>query len=150
MKPRLYLCLALLAFLAADAPQDPSPSDLELLQGTWVLESGERDGKKVPDDQLGKATVVSKGNKYKITAGIGTATRGTFTIDPDKSPKWLDATAAAGPDKGKTWLGIYTVDGTTHRACLAPPGQPRPEKFASPADSGVIDETWTKQQKKQK
>ena len=53
-------------------------------------------------------------------------------------------TPSAGPGKGKTWLGIYTVDAKNHAACLAPAGEARPKEFASPRGSGVINELWKK------
>lgn len=143
--------LALVVLFAAALPaqageKDAAQKDLDLLQGTWVLVSGQRNGETLPPEKVKGATMVIKGNTYKITEGIGTAVEGTFKLDASKSPKLLDATPSTGPDKGQTWLGIYTVDETSHAACLAPPGKSRPTKFDSPADSGVINEMWRKQE----
>jgi uncharacterized protein (TIGR03067 family) len=146
MKRIRILSLAVLVLLAADSPPDAVKKDLDRLQGTWLLVSGKRDGQTIPEEVVKKATLVVEGNRYKISDDVGTAAEGTFAIDPGKSPKWLDATPSAGPTKGKTWLGIYTVEGNIHKACIAPPGKERPREFASPEGSGIINEVWKKKE----
>ena len=75
-------------------------------QGTWVLVSAQRDGKKESDGKGIKLIIT--GTKYRLTqessAVIGH--RGTFLLDPAKKPKTTDVTVTEGPDKGKTFLGI--------------------------------------------
>jgi hypothetical protein len=36
----------------------------------------------------------------------------------------------------KTKLGIYEIDGTVYKYCLAPAGKPRPTEFVSKKGSG--------------
>lgn len=79
----------------------------------------------------------------------GTSARGTFTIDPAKTPKTADSLQADGPDKGKTLLGIYEIiDETPHkRACWALLGKPRPKTFSSEAGTGHILQVWERTKK---
>ena len=77
---------------------DDAKKELKSFQGTWVLVSAERDGKKEPG---GKGTkLVITGTKYALTqessAVIGHL--GTFTLDPAKKPKATDVTVTDGPD----------------------------------------------------
>jgi len=45
----------------------------------------------------------------QVTGGQETTRPVEFTIDPTRSPKWVDA---EGPDK-RTWSGIYELGGDT-------------------------------------
>ena len=51
-------------------------------------------------------------------------------------PKMVDLTFTAGPEKGKTSLGIYEVDGDTWKICLGLAGKGRPKEFTTKAQSG--------------
>jgi uncharacterized protein (TIGR03067 family) len=55
--------------------------------------------------------------------------RGTVKLNPKASPKELDITGTAGPNKGKTILAIYERDGDTLRACYDLSGKGRPTEF---------------------
>lgn len=99
----------------------------------------------MPEEVRKKTILVTDHNKFTVSTGdeAGTSARGTFKIDPTKSPKTADSLQATGPDKGKTSLGIYEIIDHNHkRACWAPPGHPRPPAFASKAGSGQILQLW--------
>ena len=150
MKRRALLLVTVGLLLAADAPKDHAgKKDLEQLQGTWLLVSAERDGKKVADDEVKKVKLVVTGNKFCFLSGseVGTSAEGTFTLDATKKPKATDSTANAGPDKGKTFFGIYDIEGDTHKVCFAPPGKDRPKEFATKAGSGHIVQVWKREKK---
>ena len=61
---------------------------------------------------------------------------GTFALDADESPKTLDATGTAGQEQGKSYRGIYAIDGDTLKWCVGNPGRPRPSEFVSKFGSG--------------
>jgi uncharacterized protein (TIGR03067 family) len=109
--------------------------DQEAFQGTWVAVSGEQDGKPVPPEEVKKMKLVVKGNRYTFTAGEETE-EGTFKLDPAKKPKAVDVMPTTGRDKGKTVLGIYEMEGDTHKSCFAPAGKERPTEFAGKPGSG--------------
>ena len=141
MRRRALLLVTVGFLLAADAPKDDaSKKDLEQLQGTWGLVSAERDGKKASEEEVKKVKLVVTGNKFRFLEGseVGTSAEGTFTLNATKKPKATDSTANSGPDKGKTFLGIYDIEGETHKVCFAPPGKDRPKKMESEKGSGLL------------
>jgi uncharacterized protein (TIGR03067 family) len=132
----LPAALAAGLLVAADAKDDAAKKDMDALQGKWQLVSLERDGKSV--DVPKDAVRVVKGDKYTINPRPGVTIEGTFKIDPTTKPKQVDATASAGPNKGKTMMGIYEIDGDTLKICYALPGKDRPTEFGSKEGSGWI------------
>ena len=126
--------------IAADAPKD----DLAKLQGTWSLVSAVRDGKDVPDDEVNRTMLVIQGNTFTFpeNARVGTGPRGTFTIDPSRTPRTIDATPSSGPNRGETWLGIYEVMGDLYKIAFAPPGRARPTRYVSEPGSGQLHSVW--------
>jgi uncharacterized protein (TIGR03067 family) len=124
-------------------------ADYQRLSGTWVLSSGVVDGQPVPEEIRKKTRLITMRDKFSLSTGAqtGTSEDGTFTIDPTKSPKTVDSVQGSGPDKGKTFLGIYEIIDDNHkRACWAPAGKPRPTDFASKPGSGYILQVWEREQ----
>ena len=132
-------------FAADNSMQELIDTDYQRLSGTWILSSGVVDGQPVPEDVGKKTKLVTSRDKFTLTTGseTGTSSEGTFTIDPTKNPKTVDSLQGAGPDKGKTLLGIYEIIDDNHkRACWAPAGKPRPAEFTSSPGSGHILQVW--------
>jgi uncharacterized protein (TIGR03067 family) len=140
MRMHAVIVVAVCSSIAADAPED----DLDKLQGTWSLVSAVRDGKDVPDDEVGRTTLVIKGHRFTFPEDttVGTGPSGTFTIDPSRTPKAIDATPDSGPHKGETWLGIYEIAGDLYKIGFAPPDKPRPTRFVSEPGSGRLHSVW--------
>src|SRR4051794_24521738 len=93
---RTLLALVTGLLVAADAPKDdPVQTDLGKLRGTWVLVSAERDGKKPPEEEVKKTKVTfdKDGFTFPDASGIGTSQKGTITVNPGKTPKWMDSKA---------------------------------------------------------
>ena len=133
---------------AADSMDQLIEKDYERLSGTWILTSGVVDGRPVAEGVRNKTKLVTMRDKFTLSTGAqtGTSEDGTFTIDPTKSPKTVDSVQASGPDKGKTFLGIYEIIDDNHkRACWAPAGKPRPTDFTSTAGSGHILQVWERE-----
>src|SRR5205823_73298 len=95
------------------------------LNGTWEPVSIVMDGKGKPLPKEG-ATLTIEDGEYTIRRGGKVVGQGAVTLDPTTTPKSLDIRPATGGYKGKTLLAIYEVTGDTQRACVAPPGKPRP------------------------
>lgn len=130
--------LIALAFVAGIASTIPA-ADKSPLDGKWTLLSVTRDGK--ADDSLKGATRVHDGGKYSVTPPAGSSTAevsGTATIDTSKTPITIDMKPASGRYKGKTLLGIATVDGDTLTIAFAEPGKERPTSFEAKKGSGVV------------
>src|SRR5438477_11465554 len=100
----LTVC-GLLVTAAAAAGQD----DAKAMQGTWVVEAARLAGRDHTDDFAGMKLVID-GNRYTVEFGKNTD-KGTFTLDPTKTPKRIDIVSAEGPFKGKTLPGIYELKG---------------------------------------
>jgi uncharacterized protein (TIGR03067 family) len=62
----------------------------------------------------------------------------TYHLSPAKTPKSIDFTPTAGPDKGKPLPGIYELDGDDLKICFGKVGGPRPSGFTTAAGSGHV------------
>lgn len=113
---------------------DPDPkkvqAEIELMDGSWTLTSGEVGGTKFPDEVLKSLTLVLKGEKSTLKTPNGDDI-GRVKLDPTKKPKELDVTGVEGPNKGKTFLAIYELDGDTLTVCYDLDGKTRPTEFKS-------------------
>jgi uncharacterized protein (TIGR03067 family) len=140
MRTRALIVMMLGMLLAADTPKD----DMDKLQGTWSLVAAVRDGKDVPDDEVDRTTLAIKGNAFTFPKDtrVGTGPSGTFTVDPSRTPKTIDATPSSGPNKGQTWLGIYVIVGDLYKVAFAPPGKARPTQFVSEPGTGRLHSVW--------
>jgi uncharacterized protein (TIGR03067 family) len=94
-----------------NAHSSDGSKDLEALQGTWRLVSGEIGGRKMTAEELRQAKLVFKGDRYTVRRGSGPLVMGTAKLNSAKNPKTIDITDADGPYQGETLLGVYTVKG---------------------------------------
>jgi uncharacterized protein (TIGR03067 family) len=125
---RHALLVPAVIFLIAAAPD--GEKELAKLDGTWVANSVEIGGNKIPDDELKKfpGHLTIKGGKWTLKAGERSQT-GTFTADTAKKPAQMDIKPGDGPNAGKTIQAIYELDGDTMKVCYAPAGKDRPTSF---------------------
>lgn len=120
---------------AAPAPAGP-PTEFE---GEWKLVSGTMDGKEMEASVVQWVKRVTQGNQTTVLAGPQTMLKVEFTFDPSQSPQSIDYFSLAGPNKGKSQLGIYKRDGDILTFCVAPPGAARPAAFVSvPGDERTL------------
>lgn len=130
MRKCVLAVAAVVAFAAAGVAADKTP-----LEGKWTIESLTRDGK--ADDGMKGATRVHEGDKYVITPpkdSKAPTTEGTFTVDAEK--KTIDMKPSSGNFKGKTLLGVYTLDGDT--LTVAFHESERPKAIESKEGSKVV------------
>jgi uncharacterized protein (TIGR03067 family) len=106
--------------------------------GSWRIVSSEIEGSSAPQDQLKGSRLTFDGKRFMSTEE-GRTSGGTFRVDPSRHPRTIDLIFTEGPEKNKTVLGIYELDGDLCRLCLAPPGQDRrPSQFAGKRGSGHV------------
>lgn len=134
------LCLALGLLLAAspDSSQDAINKELEDLTGTREITYLELDGKEVPLGDLKEIRRVQQGDRITWKRGDQTEFEVEFKINLKDSPKSVDSTYLTGPNKGKTHLGIYQLDGDDFTMCFASFDKPRPTQFATTPQSGLV------------
>jgi uncharacterized protein (TIGR03067 family) len=115
------------------------------MQGDWAAESMVRDGQKFPDEDAQAYFRTVKGNSYTVFRFNKAASKGTMKLDASKNPKTIDFVLEGG--KTPPIAGIYSLEGNTLTLCYGQPGQPRPTKLASEADSGNTLSVWTREKK---
>jgi uncharacterized protein (TIGR03067 family) len=110
------------------------------LQGKWTVTAGEEGGKPLAAADLKEATATIQGNRLTVRKA-GRDEEMTFTTRDTGNKGEIDFVPSAGPDKGKTCKGIYSLEGETLRIAFAPPGQERPKQFTTAKDSKQM--AWT-------
>ena len=135
---RLLLVLAVGLLVAADDTKDEAVrKDLKSLKGKWTLTSSVIDGQKTEGDDA-KGEVVFTDDKYEAKMGDDTVHKGSYTIDPSKSPKAMDSVPSDGDEAGKTHYIIYELKDDTLKLCIATGGGERPKDFSAEAGSGRV------------
>jgi uncharacterized protein (TIGR03067 family) len=116
--------------------------DKASLQGTWKLES-------VKWAEAGKTSSIFLSSKsYLVVEGDQMTTRDeddgkvketkySYTLDPKKKPAVYEKKVLDGKDKGKTFSGIYAIDGDTLKMCSK--GKGLPEDFEITQGKDVKD-----------
>lgn len=150
----LLVALVLPAVVATgeDKKDHPANDDLKSLQGTWVTLKLVINGQTLVDlkepPKKGQGTTITYNeHKWVINLGQNEFATGTSKLDPTKKPKQIDLSNESGPDKGKTLLAIYELNGDEYKVCIAAPGKDRPTEFSSKKDSGqrlIISKRRTK------
>jgi uncharacterized protein (TIGR03067 family) len=102
--------------------------DAKQLEGTWQVVESELAGKEFP---LPKETrLILKDGTYTLRLGEK-SDKGTYKVDPKKTPRTMNITGTEGPNKGKTYLTIYELKGDTLRVCYDLGGKDRPKEFST-------------------
>lgn len=139
------LAAALVA--ADDKPKADAKKELEPFQGTWTIVSIERDGEKVPEDEVKEIRLVVKGDERLVLAGDEVRSKATFTVDASKKPPTMDVKVTEGPLAGKTVKGIYELKDGDLKICLALEGDKRPDDFTAKEGSGRLLQVYKKAKK---
>jgi uncharacterized protein (TIGR03067 family) len=138
--------LFVVLLVAGTTPAADKPEELKALEGTWVLDAATLDGRDHTLDFEGMKLIL-KGGEYTIEFGEN-SDKGTFTIDPDKSPKWIDIkTGAKGPFKGLTLPGVYKLDGEKLVLCCHADGKTRPAEFDAKSKTRNMLLTYKREKK---
>jgi uncharacterized protein (TIGR03067 family) len=115
------------------------------LQGTWTATKAERDGRSATD--LVGHTLFFSGDRFEIQSKDGKSLySGTVQVDANTKPAVIDFQHAEGGLKGKTWKGIYVLDGETLTICDNAENLDavRPSEFAAKSGSGYVLVTFNR------
>lgn len=98
---------------AAAAQTKPAPTELE---GVWVAQSIEEDGKALAAAAVARVRYTFRGTTLLVRGNHATDREDSFTfqIDPSDTPKYLDLTDA----NGYPTPGIYALEGGILIICL--------------------------------
>jgi len=117
---------------------DPARTDLDRLQGAWVLVSMETEGHDVAAEDFKDWTAVYEQNRMTLRAGERMRRRGIVTLDPGRKPKAINTWDQDGPYDDQTVPGIYELKGDTLELCFARPGRERPKEFTTKSGTAFL------------
>jgi uncharacterized protein (TIGR03067 family) len=137
----LCLLVSLLCFTATAGAQMQDAEEQKKLEGTWVggVKNGSGSGRSGKAGKGGRQGFMVSITEFVIKDGKITAKGdrgsdfggGTYEINIDANPKTMDAVGVAGKFQGKSYLGIYKLNGDTLEWCAANPGIARPKDFST-------------------
>lgn len=91
---------------------------------------------------------INTGDKFVVKRGDQIIAAGTFKFDSSKKPKASETTYTEGPNKGKTFKGIYLIDGDKMKFCRAgSPDDERPTEFKTKPGSGQFQAEYKRTKK---
>jgi uncharacterized protein (TIGR03067 family) len=135
--------LALVSLLLTQTPQN----DLERLQGEWSCSLQIRSGQKSPEEAIETIFREIKNDEMVISLFDKPLQKMKFKLNEKTSPKEIDVEFLDGPNKGKTALGIYEVNGDEFKICNSNPGNPRPTAFESKEGTPTAYSVWKRSKK---
>jgi uncharacterized protein (TIGR03067 family) len=133
------MCCLILATGLACASTRLAEETQAKLQGVWTATKAQRDGKPA-DDVVGHRLSFTD-DRFHIQSKDGeTLYAGTVRLDPSAKPAAIDFEHTEGPLKGKTWKGIYALDGDALTICDNAPNtdNDRPAVLEAPSGSGYV------------
>jgi uncharacterized protein (TIGR03067 family) len=145
---RVGLLIAFVVAVGTAGADDAAiKKETALLEGEWMMVSGEANGSALPDAMVKTGKRSAKDGETTVKFGDRVFLKAKFTIDPNKKPKTIDYAMTEGTTKGKTHLGIYEIDGDTVKFCFAAPGKDRPTEFSSKEGSEYTLSVWKREKK---
>jgi uncharacterized protein (TIGR03067 family) len=133
------MCWLIIGTGLVPAFADTAEEAQKQLQGTWTATKAQRDGK-AAEDVIGHQLSFT-GDRFRIRSKDGKLLyEGTFRVDPSKKPATFDLEHTEGALKGKSWKGIYALDGDTLTTCDngPDPDKGRPAAFEAKSGSGHV------------
>jgi uncharacterized protein (TIGR03067 family) len=88
----------------------------EKLQGTWYNVSAESDGEQQTGEDKSNLHIIT-GNRVVTEIDGSYYQESVFTLGPGEKFGEITFDMKSGPDKGKTWVGIYQLDGDILKWC---------------------------------
>jgi uncharacterized protein (TIGR03067 family) len=87
-------------------------------------------GQKIPESALTAARLEIEGVRF-FSRGMGAVYEGVVSLNAAENPKQIDMQFDAGPEKGNTNFGIYSLAQDSLTLCLDISGKARPDEFTS-------------------
>jgi uncharacterized protein (TIGR03067 family) len=135
MTPLIFLACC---FLPGSDRDDAIRKELTRFEGLWSFARVVVDGKEqTPGPFPTNRMIILRDGRYVIAQGPR-ITHGTLEVDPTQTPGHYDPTIGQGAARGRTFPGIYEMEGDSFKACLPLRGMERPTGFDSKPGSGLI------------
>ena len=116
---------------------DDADKDYARFEGTWMMVSGEENGKQLDQAFLQRSRLDVKGKEHTVVLGMQ-AQRATHKFDSTKNPKQMDIKRVDGME----FEAIYKLDDDTFTICLHEKGKPRPKEFSGKAGTDQKLHVW--------
>lgn len=142
----MYQFIAAVSFVCLSLCVNEPPTDLEMMQGTWVIQSAELSGNPFPADLSKSIQLKIEGDNYIVTS-MGKSDKGTCKLNPAALPKTLELTGVEGPNTGKTILAIYEVKEGELKVCYDLSGKEFPKEFKTVNGTLLFLVTYTREKK---
>jgi len=132
---RKWLGVVIVGLLIAadEAKKDDTLKDKERLQGTWIIQSSQRDGQA---DEVSKDDTVTFDGDSVTVRTKDREQKATFKLDASKKPKTIDFTPSEESERDNVVLGIYSLDKDELKVCFSGPGEKRPTEFSAKEGTG--------------
>jgi uncharacterized protein (TIGR03067 family) len=135
MRLPLLLILSVGFLVGAEKPLGHAvKKDLEKLQGKWDLVSAEMNGKDVTNFGKNSFSMMIKDRKLLLEFG-GNKLDLEFQLDPTKVPKEITFTTSGS---GKSFYGIYAIDGGKLKLSWLQVGKGKPKSFTTQAKTPQV------------
>jgi len=102
--------------------------DGKVIEGTWVIVKAELGGQKLPDQGIKGTKLILTEGRYQLQID-----QGEYKLYPAEKIKAMDIIGREGPNKGKSFLAIYELQGDTLKICYDLAGKIRPTQFKTEA-----------------
>jgi uncharacterized protein (TIGR03067 family) len=103
---------------------------LKELEGTYKVVLAERDGKPAEKALTDAVTVAVKGDEFTMTFSPDDKKTAKIKVTPDAKPAKIELSPQDGPEKGKTFPGIYKLEKGELTLAFSEKGE-RPKEFKS-------------------
>jgi len=123
--------LVLSLLIVAGGPTD-AKKELAAMDGKWKPVAMQTGDTKFTKEQMKDMELVIEDGKWLFSIGEK-KDKGTMKIDTKPEVKTMDLVGTDGPNKGKTILCIYELDGDKLKICYALDGTKRPTEFKAGA-----------------
>ncbi|MEW6303920.1 MAG: TIGR03067 domain-containing protein [Verrucomicrobiota bacterium] len=133
----LVLCASLSALASTSTAQTSDAAERKRLAGTWEGWVVDSDGSSQTHRRQRISELVIAADKITAKDGGGVSMgQGTYRLDPAR--RMIDATGTMGRVQGKTYKGIYVLQGDTLKWCSANdnPRSQRPTEFRTRPSDG--------------
>jgi len=137
----IVFCALIAPFAVAENPESYESDDpaIEKILGFWEITKGVNQGEELSDKELDGVLVhVKRYMMITYDRDQNEKYRASFNIDESESPMHIDLLSMVKGRPPAKSLGIIQIKKDSWKICYALPGQSRPTKFESAADSGTM------------